>query len=175
MPQDDPAFPQSLGAGGADEILAQCFKHAAPGHAGDVGGIGRAERDGRQNLMGRRCPPHNWEPVVPQAEHQHQQRPEYESGDANPKHSKACCAVIEQGILSERGQDARAQAEDQGEGQCIDAQFNRDGKPQEEPFPHGTRRFAEGGAEIESGQARQIIPVLPQQRAVHVVMGFELG
>src|SRR5581483_9500546 len=49
---DDVALGHALGARGADVVLAEFFEHGCAHHAGEDGGEGTAQRDGRENKAG---------------------------------------------------------------------------------------------------------------------------
>ena len=54
--------------------------------------------------------------------------PDHEGGDANADHGQRHAGVVGPGVPAERGDDARRQADDQGDGQGVAAQFKGDGK-----------------------------------------------
>ncbi len=82
--------------------------------------------------------------------------------------------VIGGGILAQRRDDARAQSENQRDGQSVAAEFQRDRERRPDQFIDRPRGVLERRPQIAFEQIAHVIEVLLVERFVQPVEGFEL-
>ena len=169
----DAARAEALGAGGADEILAQRVEHRGAGHAEDHRGQPLADGDGRQGEQQQVLAGALREGHVAARRHdsqhlredQHQQRADHEDRQGQQEGGDAGADAVEGPAPVQRRPGAGGYAEDDGEHGAGEDQLQRARQAQRDLLRHRIV-IDQGGAQVAAQQPGEEAAVLRHQRQV---------
>ena len=175
MPDDHDTRAQPFGPRGSNIVLPDHLQHAGPGEAGDDAGIGKAQRDGGYQDLGRFAPADlivegTVGPDIEQlARDKDKERGDHEAGHAVADDGGRARHIVDPGVLFERGEQPQRQADADREDQGGRAQLPK--KQGRDLDPPVDQRFAQ--VAVQDAGDPQL--VLLRQRQVEVEVMEQQG
>src|SRR5712692_8049498 len=181
VPRDDGALGQALGAGRADIVLADDLEHARAREPRQRGGRGGAEGHRGQDEMPQhighaaaigRAHPARGEPAELEREQQDEHDPRPEDGQAHPGDGHPHADAIEPRVLLDRRDDARGQADDDGDQERAPGQDQGGLEAQQHLGQHGATE-RDGATKIAPEDVAHPPRVLDDERLVEAKIPME--